>query len=183
MNNTLYINPLTPEITFLIFDWDQTITKTLAKNLDTASTFPKLLSSIVDEYQIDTIWCVTGPGPFTLMRVVTLAINAISYIRTIQVKSCHFFDLITSGNLAIIEANRREYLIRSGGEVISIAKWDLPEWIYEGIFSSIDSTVGEKSIQYNEGRANIYQVFSVKTPETRISPLYFKPPHITCPQP
>ena len=102
------------------------VTKTLTKNLDTASTFPKLLVDIVDEYQIDTIWCVVGPGPFTLMRVVTLAINAISYTRPISVKSCHFFDLITSGNQAIIEANPREYLIRSVSEVISIAKALLP---------------------------------------------------------
>jgi hypothetical protein len=98
------------------------VTKTLTKNLDTASTFPRLLIDIVDEYKITDIWCVVGPGPFTLMRVVTLAINAISYTRDIQVKSCHFFDLITSGNRAIIEANPREYLIQQDGEVVSIAK-------------------------------------------------------------
>lgn len=183
MNTILYINPLTPEITFLIFDWDQIVTKTLTKNLDTASTFPRLLVAIVDEYQIDTIWCVTGPGPFTLMRVVTLTINAISYTRRLSIKSCHFFDLITSGNQAIIEANPREYLIRSGGEVINIAKALLPAGSYEGIFTEIDSTGDTKYIQYSEDRANIYQVFSAKPPETRISPLYFKPPHITCPQP
>ncbi len=117
------------------------------------------------------------------MRVVTLAINAISYTRPISVKSCHFFDLITSGNQAIIEANPREYLIRSGSEVVSIAKALLPAGSYEGIFSEIDSTGDIKYIQYSEDRANITRVFSVKTPETRISPLYFKPPHITCPQP
>ena len=85
-----------------------------------------MLVDIVDEYEIDEIWCVTGPGPFTLMRVVTLAINAISYTRLITVKSCHFFDLIMSGNRAIIEANPREYLIRSDSEVVSIAKALLP---------------------------------------------------------
>ncbi len=117
------------------------------------------------------------------MRVITLTINALIYTRDIIVKSCHFFDLITSGNMPIIEANPREYLIRSGGEVISIAKTLLPAGSYEGIFSEIDSTGDTKYIQYSEDRANIYQVFSAKPPETRISPLYFKPPHITCPQP
>jgi hypothetical protein len=183
MNNTLYINPLTPEINFLIFVWEETITRTLAKNLDTASTFPKLLVALVDEYNITDIWCVTGPGPFTLMRVVTLATNAIAYTRDVTVRSCHFFDLITSGNQPIIEANPREYLIRQGGEVVSVAKWDLPEGVYEGIFPGIDSTVGEKSIQYMDNQEHITQVFANKNPETRISPIYFKPPHITCPKP
>ncbi len=96
--------------------------RNLVKDLNTASTFPKLLVDIVDEYKITDIWCVTGPGPFTLMRVVTLAINAIVYTRDITVRSCHFFDLITSGNQPIIEANPREYLIRQGGEVVSVTK-------------------------------------------------------------
>lgn len=180
MSSILYINPLTPEINFLIFDWEQTITKTLAKNLDTASTFPRIVVDIVDEYGIDEIWCVTGPGPFTLMRVVTLSINSLTYTRAIIVKSCHFFDLITSENLPIIEANPREYLIRQGDSVISIAKELLPIWAYEGIFSDMISTEDTKSIQYREDRVNITRLFAVKQIENRISPIYFKPPHITC---
>jgi tRNA A37 threonylcarbamoyladenosine modification protein TsaB len=81
-----------------------------------------MLSGIVDQYQISDIYCVNGPGPFTLMRVVTLAINALTYTRAITVRSCHFFDLITSGNTPLIEANPREYLIREAGEVVTIAK-------------------------------------------------------------
>lgn len=122
MNTILYINPLTPYITFLISDGESIIEKTLEKNLDTASTFPKLLVEVVDLYQIQDIYCVTGPGPFTLMRIVTLAINVLTYTRDIRVKSCHFFDLIPSHNQPIIEANPREYLIREHDEVISIAK-------------------------------------------------------------
>ncbi len=182
MNTTLYINPLTPEIHFLIFDWENTITETLVKGIDTGSTFPKILIALVDKYDISDIWCVTGPGAFTLMRVVTLAINWLIYTRPIQVKSCHFFDLIGNTHLPIIEANSREYLIREGNEIISVTKWDLIEWVYEGIFSDIDSTLWTKSIQYSENRNNITRVFSDKSYEERISPLYFKPPNITCPK-
>jgi hypothetical protein len=56
------------------------------------------------------------------MRVVTLAINALTYTRDIQVKSCHFFDLISLSHQPILEANPREYLIREHAEVVSIAK-------------------------------------------------------------
>jgi hypothetical protein len=56
------------------------------------------------------------------MRVVTLAINTLTYTRNIEVRSCHFFDLISTINIPIIEANPREYLIRQDGEVVSVAK-------------------------------------------------------------
>jgi hypothetical protein len=153
--------------------------RTLAKDLDTASTFPKLLVAIIDTYEITDIWCIVGPGPFTLMRVVTLTINAISYTRPIAVRSCHFFDLITSIHTPIIESNAREYLIRSGDKTVSITKEFLPIGTYEGIFSEIPSTEGTKSIQYKEEMSNIIRVFSEKTIENRISPIYFKPPNIT----
>ncbi|MBC7504056.1 hypothetical protein H7169_03720 [Candidatus Gracilibacteria bacterium] len=183
MKNTLYINPLTPEINFLIFDGEQTIARFLTKNLDTASTFPKLLINIVDAYQIDEIWCINGPGPFTLMRVVTLAINALTYTRIIDIKSCHFFDMVTSGHIPIIEANLREFLIMESTEMTTISKNLLPEGTYEGIFSDICSTESTKLIQYIEVRASIVDVFSKKQISSRISPIYFKPPHITCPKP
>lgn len=179
---TLYINPLTPDIHFLILKWEETITRTLMKNLDTASTFPKMLVAIVDEYAITDIWCVTGPGPFTLMRVVTLAINAIAYTRTIRVKSCHFFDLIMNEYTPIIEANPREYLIRRHDEIITITKELIPPWVYGGIFSDIISTEGTKFIQYKEDTIRIMDIFRTRQTENRISPIYFKPPHITWPK-
>lgn len=81
-----------------------------------------MLVDLVDLYNLNEIFCITGPGPFTLMRVVTLAINAMTYTRSIQIKSCHFFELITSGNIAIIEANPKEYLIKNENEIINIEK-------------------------------------------------------------
>lgn len=74
-----------------------------------------MLVDIVDMYFIEEIWCVSGPGPFTLMRVVTLSINALRYTRSLTTKSCHFFDLIDPENIAIIEANPKECLIEEDG--------------------------------------------------------------------
>ena len=183
MNNILYINPLTVHITFLIL-WSTEITKkTLTKNMETSINFPKFLVDIVDEYNIHEIWCVTGPGPFTLMRIITLSINALTYTRDIRLKSCHFFDLIQNNNTPIIEANSREYLIRENNKTIHIKKDDLSHWCYEGIFSEILSTENIKYIQYKEDQYNIDSAFSKKTTINHISPIYFKPPHITCPIP
>lgn len=93
--------------------------------METSINFPKFLVDIVDEYNIHEIWCVTGPGPFTLMRIITLSINALTYTRDIRLKSCHFFDLIQNSNTPIIEANSREYLIRENNKTIHIKKDDL----------------------------------------------------------
>ncbi len=52
MHTILYINPLTPHITFLISEGGSIIERTLEKNLDTASIFPRVLVEIVDLYQV-----------------------------------------------------------------------------------------------------------------------------------
>jgi hypothetical protein len=182
MKTILYINPLFEEIHFLIFKWENTIKKTLQKNLSTASTFPKILVDLVDTYDISEVFCVTGPGPFTLMRVVTLAINAMTYTRTIQIKSCHFFELIASGNIPIIEANPKEYLIKDNGTTMSIAKESIKKWTYEGITWWNFSTEDIKYIEYKDNMMNILHIFSLKSYETKIVPTYFKPPHITWPK-
>lgn len=74
--------------------------------METSTDFPKLIVELVDIYNIREIWCVTGPGPFTLMRIITLSINALAYTRNIKLKSCHFFELIQIKNIPIIEANK-----------------------------------------------------------------------------
>lgn len=179
MNTILYINPIWNEICFQIFITSETITKSLQKNLETAATFPKMLVDIVDEYNISEIWCIVWPGAFTLMRVITLAMNALTYTHNIALKSCHFFDLIKNSNNAILELNPKEYLIRDSFGIRSISKEFILPWIYEWIISSNLSTEGIKYIQYSDSRDTIFSTFRTKDTEVRIVPIYFKPPHIT----
>jgi tRNA A37 threonylcarbamoyladenosine modification protein TsaB len=96
---------------------------TVVKNLDTASTLPRHIVDLVDRYGITEIWCVTGPGPFTLMRIVTLTCNTLAISREIRLKSVHFFDMITPGHVPIIEANPKECIIREGSTE-SLRTWD-----------------------------------------------------------
>ncbi len=78
----LSINPLLPEISFIVIDEDIILEQsTLVKNLDTASTFPRHIIDIMNRHDISDILCITGPGPFTLMRIVTLTCNAIALSR------------------------------------------------------------------------------------------------------
>jgi hypothetical protein len=56
------------------------------------------------------------------MRVITLAVNALTYTHNITLKSCHFFDLINNSNNAILELNPKEYLIRDSTGIRSVSK-------------------------------------------------------------
>ena len=179
MKKILYINPLLEEIHFILLVGEEIITKTLPKNLETASTFPKMLVDLVDLYDINDIYCIVGPGPFTLMRVITLAINAIWYTRSIGVKSCHFFDLICDTSIPIIRANPKEFLIKTNNTIENISIELVPNGTYEGIIGSIPSTEGIKYIEYTDNIQHILNVFLPRPYESKIAPLYFKPPHIT----
>jgi len=59
MQPILYINPLLSEITFSVFLGEEIIHYSLIKNLDNATTFPKMLIEIIDTHSIREIWCIT----------------------------------------------------------------------------------------------------------------------------
>lgn len=179
MHNILYINPLLEEITFYVFKNEEIFIENLAININTAATFPKKIVDLVDLYNIQEIWCITGPGPFTLMRIITLAINSLKYTKNIILKSCNFFDIVNHEYIPIIEANSKEYIIKRNNEINIVEKESLEKWKYIGIISEKISTEGIKYIQYEEDINFIKNFFSKKLWEIRIYPIYFKPPHIT----
>jgi len=68
--------------------------------------------SICDQYPINEICCLVGPGGFTLMRIVTLTLNALHMGRGIIIKGASFFEMIDKENyIPILDANPREYII------------------------------------------------------------------------
>jgi hypothetical protein len=176
----LSINPLLPEISFIVINGDTIVEQsTLSKNLDTASTFPRHLVDILNRHSIDEIWCITGPGPFTLMRIVTLACNAVHLARWTLLKWCHLFDMIDARYTPIIEANPRECIIRIDGEDRLITRDDIPNWAYMWLLEAKDFTEEKTFIQYTEDIHTIRKVFENKEYIQNLSPLYFKAPHIT----
>ena len=176
----LSINPLLPEISFLVIDNGIIIdASTLEKNLNTASTFPHHIVDIIDSYPITEIWSITGPGPFTLMRIVTLSVNAVALTGKIQLKWVHFFDLIWDKYAPILEANPKECIIRKDWIDTLIARELLEDGEYMGILETKDFTEGKTFVQYSEDVSHIISIFSRAPYASRIAPLYFKAPHIT----
>ena len=129
--STLFINPLASEINAFIISDKATSQVTLPKE-NIAENFPEFIARIFRENTIEEIWCIVGPGPFTMMRVVTLALNSFAYAKNIPVKGCHFFDVIDTKLSAILEINKEEYLIRRGNTIEEISQNLLPTGEYVG---------------------------------------------------
>lgn len=118
------------------------------------------------------------------MRIITLTINAFSYIYpSIHILGAHFFSCIPDEYTPLIEANPREYLIPAENQSgqIMINRSDLPQGVYMGYFSEESFTEGIKLVEYTPSYARLAAAFTAAPQTGRLSPIYIKPPKITCP--
>jgi tRNA A37 threonylcarbamoyladenosine modification protein TsaB len=177
----LSIQPLTTEIELTLFQ-DGKMKKNFhhPKNGNELDSFPEALLQILEDEWVDEIWCITGPGPFTLMRIITLTLNTLHLTRWIRLKEASFFEWIKTENIPILEANTREYIIQENGSMPELrAKESLDSKIYEWIFQKNDFTDAMQFIEYREDYENMYSIFQSKPFQKSIQPLYFKAPNIT----
>ena len=176
----LYINPLGATIRFLIFDQIHLIKAYDLDKIDTSSTFPKHLVEVVEQYNIHEIWCILWPWAFTLMRTVTLSINTVWITRQIQLKWCHIFDILKNKERnPLIQINPSEYLCHIDGSEKIFSSETLPPGKYIWFSSGKDFTDTKTFVEYEENPDEIRAFFEKKKTENRLSPIYFKPPHIT----
>lgn len=179
---TLFINPIGKSIDMLVIDTEK---RTVIESLEIQKTgndfeiIPAIFIDIVKKHIPSEIWCIVGPWPFTLMRIITLIINSIAYNTPhLLLKWCHFFELIPKDNNSpILEANRHEYLIQdTHGKDMLIEKKDLPLWKY---IWYIDDDGLHWYTPYKANIHDILRIFQDKWLELRLSPLYIKAPNIT----
>lgn len=186
MPHAFYINPLEEEIICDVIDianGSLIARHTLPKIGKDFETIPEFFVKIKNKYFPSEIWCITGPGPFTLMRVITLSLNGIAFLQRIKLRWSHLFDLLSASDpqrVPIIQANAQEYMIRRSkedwDELFNI--WSLPPLSY--------IWVQESPIWYNYLQAmittkQICEFFTHQNDEIRLTPLYIKPPKITIP--
>lgn len=176
----LFINPLQSDITLSLLESDMLIKKISIPYGDDFLLFPKAISDITESENIEEIWCICGPGPFTRMRIVTLALNTFWLSKNIKLKWCHFFDLIDTW-IPILEINKTECLIQDiTWNSILINKNDIPQWSYIGYISKNDFTDTKVFIEYKEDYEKISTLFWEIEEQKWLSPIYYKNPHITC---
>lgn len=177
----LFINPLLPKISMLIikngkildaYEWE--------KDNNTATTFPRHIIDIFDKYPIQSIYCVIWPGPFTLMRIITLTCNTVKLTHNIKLYWLHFFELIPDSYIPIIEANPREFITKMDGEIRLISWEDIIPGEYSWILYTKDFTGDKSFVQYRDNVDIIEKIFTNLSQSDRLTPIYFKEPHITC---
>lgn len=179
----LFINPISENIRiFHVGDISLRLLSEIPKNHD-YDAFPEEIVRHVEQNvevgEIHQIWCIYGPGSFTRMRIVTLALNTLSLSKNVVLKGCHFFELIDSQYTPLLEINACEYLTRT--------EWIIPwetllqiSWqTYSGYISKNNFTENINFIEYLEEYEKIREVFKKKTYTKRLIPIYLKEPHIT----
>lgn len=107
---SFFINPIGKHITLLIIEIEKRTvieSSVIEKTGNDFEIIPKIFVDLAKKYHIEEIWCIVWPGPFTLMRIITLILNSIAYNATdIRLKSSHYFDLMYwSQDILILEAN------------------------------------------------------------------------------
>lgn len=177
-----YINPIGKHISLKILESEKrTIieSKIIEKTGNDFEIIPKIFVDLAKKYAIEEIWCITWPGPFTLLRIITLILNSISYNNSnIILKSGHYFELLKwEGASLILQANRHEYLIKTSNTIETIInKEELPLWKF---IWYIDENSIPWYTEYHEDIDTIIELFSQKESTQRLSPLYIKAPNIT----
>ncbi|GAB0175280.1 MAG: hypothetical protein HHAS10_11590 [Candidatus Altimarinota bacterium] len=175
----LFVNPIGQEIRlFVIENGEVRHTSTIPKGND-YNMFPEEVTTIINRHNIDTIWCIVGPGSFTRMRIVTLTLNTISLVKKIPLKGVHFFEIINHPNPILI-ANEREYIILGEDGPFLIEKSQLKnKESYCGYGNENDFTDAKKFIEYTEEIPYISKIFERISNVDQLSPIYLKEPHIT----
>lgn len=176
----LFINPISENIWCTILDTHEVVETKIISKWDDFGSFPDVLVSLVEQFQVWEIWCIVWPWAFTRMRIVTLAINAVSMSKKIVIKWCHFFEIIDSEN-PILRANDSEYIILNENNLPTLTEKELLNTgkTYTGYGQENDFTDWKKLIQYNEDWSKIREVFHHTIPVEFLTPIYLKDPHIT----
>jgi tRNA A37 threonylcarbamoyladenosine modification protein TsaB len=133
---------------------------------------------------LEWIGCVVGPGGFTAMRIVTLTLNTIAYVKNIPLFSWSYFDLADISWVRepiLIKANRWEYLLRSkqGVSPLFFPIAEIPVGQYFWVGDQKDFENKKIIIQSVLDDEKIASVLSFLAPVSRLHPYYIKKPNIT----
>jgi tRNA A37 threonylcarbamoyladenosine modification protein TsaB len=176
---TLIVHPIEAEILLIIQENGIIKNSRIIPKGDDFSTFPETIRDIVEEFHIDEIWCISGPGPFTRMRIITLTLNTVHLVTGIGLKEAHYFELIPKAH-RLMRINATQYLVqREDGEISLVEKEDIPPGSYIGSDKENDFTNDRHFIQYILSITDAKRVFETKPFVEKTSPIYYKDPHIT----
>lgn len=175
----LFINPIHKNITLSLIEWWELLEEYSIESWKDFDDFPEVLYSSIQEKKPTEIWVILWPWPFTRMRIVTLTLSTLILSLWIEVKWCHFFELIVDG-IPLLQANKEEYITRSkSGDIIFTRK----EWFQTGTYmwygEKNDFTDDKNFIEYTEDWGEIETIFARLPVLSVLFPIYLKEPHIT----
>ncbi len=193
MNYTIFIQPLTSQITFTVF-WSQgeVISTNFLEKGNEFEHFLPFVTRILSEHHISLgdiakIWVVNGPWAFTLLRIITLTVNTWAFVYKMPIVSIDLFQLWTLCWYPLpyaIKANRGEYLcfFSEGNSPELSTIENLPEWKYWWIGDNADFLSKNTHFEYSFDNRKVFEYISLKNWTSQIEPVYIKKPNITQPK-
>lgn len=182
MANILFLNPI--EYTGFLFSEEKSPEKiSYFFEGEFAEKFPIFLTDLRKIKKFDQLWIINWPWQFTQIRIFALTINTLKLLfPEITIKNASFFEYMEKSNYTpLLEANKREFLVKIAGEEKFYEKNDLPEGTYTWYAQQKDFTEKKHFIQYSFKEEDIREFFTHQPAVSHINPLYIKKPHITCP--
>lgn len=187
MSSILFINPLTKNIEYSIFDTQKnTVEVGEVVWYDVSISLPQKISELSKKYTLSEIWCIEWPWAFTKMRITTLTLNTLRYTYKNSIfKWCHFFEIlrhISPDKTPIIQANKNEFLVWGTEKNIFYPKENLPAGKYIWYIWENDIPKNISYTPYTDNSHQLFYFFGSLSPKKWLSPIYIKTPHITCPK-
>lgn len=185
----IFINWVSRDWCFILFDDNRNIIHQTTFQIlwNESSKFITLLDEFLWKHnfqyqQIDHIVCVNGPGSFTGVRTVVLAVNTLNYIIRKHITPLSYFDLFSSYPIIKSSSKRDSFFQSDAKTSIEVIQntlilednshlkcffWENPADIFseKKIIDNIDYSAIIKKLEF--------QQFS------QIEPLYIKKPNIS----
>lgn len=187
----LFINAISSQWILILFDENRNIIKTqniFLQGNESSQLIPEIDNFLHNNYiaytDLKNIVCVNGPGSFTWIRTIVLAINTIAYTTQTHLTDISYFELFKNFPIIKASSKRDSFFQLSTNEKIEIIE-------NESLAALLDKK--NISILYGENTSNLLQGKEIienidysdiiknihLKKNKKISPLYIKKPNIS----
>lgn len=122
-NINIFVISLANPILVGIYE-NNTLVKTLSKQGKTSEVLPEIFTDILDEYKINNIIYVNGPGSYMAIKVAYIFLKTICITKNINFLSCSGFDVNSNSP---IKALGKKYFVQNSDFEISMRVLDKNE--------------------------------------------------------
>ncbi len=109
--------PIASPILVGIYDKNDNLIKSISNDGKTSDILPAIFKEILDNFKLDSILYVNGPGSYMSIKVAYLFLKTLSIVKTIELKATNGFNFNQNSP---IKALGKKYFINSKDDTITV---------------------------------------------------------------